>query len=172
MMQMINLVVVAAMSLSASMPRTFAFTPRQQVTNTMAKRHSEQSNSRLCSVPKLIVFDLDNTLWTPELYQLRTIARNKQVPVAHKDVKLFDGVHKLLQHIRSDPEKQFTDTKFAVASRTKSVDWAHSLLDQFELRDFFDYVEIFPGDKKQHFRNLARSSGLDYRDMLFFDDAR
>ena len=36
----------------------------------------------------------------------------------------------------------------------------------------FDYIEIFPGDKKQHFSNLKRVSGLEYHDMLFFDDNR
>eukprot|EP00804_Cyclotella_cryptica_P015914 CCRYP_006407-RA/>CCRYP_006407-RA protein AED:0.27 eAED:0.27 QI:93/1/1/1/1/1/2/300/470 len=124
------------------------------------------------SVPSLIVFDLDNTLWTPELYQLRSIARDNRHPVAHKDVKLFPGAHRIIQQIKKDPEKKFVNTKFAVASRTKSVDWAHSLLDQFELRDVFDFVEIFPGDKKQHFRNLRRASGIDFCEMLFFDDAR
>jgi len=123
-------------------------------------------------VPSLIVFDLDNTLWTPELYQLRSIARDNRHPVAHRDVKLFPGAHKIIQQIKEDPEKRFVNTKFAVASRTKSVDWAHSLLDQFELRDVFDFVEIFPGDKKQHFRNLRRASGIDFSEMLFFDDAR
>ena len=87
-------------------------------------------------------------------------------------MKLFDGAHKIIQQIKSDPDNRFANTKFAVASRTKSVDWAHSLLTQFELRDLFDYVEIFPGDKKQHFRNLRRDSGIDFHEMMFFDDAR
>lgn len=126
--------------------------------------------SHMHSVPSLIVFDLDNTLWTPELYQLRTIARQNKIPIAHKDVKLFDGAHKVIRQIKSDPK--FANTKFAVASRTKSVDWAHSLLTQFELRDVFDYVEIFPGNKEQHFNNLRRDSGIDFHEMLFFDDAR
>lgn len=33
-------------------------------------------------------------------------------------------------------------------------------------------MEIFPGDKKSHFNNLKKSSGLDFQDMLFFDDSR
>ena len=52
------------------------------------------------------------------------------------------------------------------------MDWAHDLLEQFELKNFFDYIEIFPGDKKTHFSNLKSQSGVEYYDMLFFDDSR
>jgi magnesium-dependent phosphatase 1 len=127
-------------------------------------------------LPSLVVFDLDNTLWTPELYQLRTLERANQFPVAHKDVKLFPAAKEIIQQVKNDRngggEGHFAKTKFAVASRTKSVEWAHHLLDQFDLRDFFDYIEIFPGDKIQHFTNLQRNSGIAYSDMIFFDDAR
>lgn len=51
-----------------------------------------------------------------------------------------------------------------MASRTKS-EWAQNLLDQFDLREIFDYVEIFPGDKKQHFANLKSASGFDYGEI-------
>ena len=130
------------------------------------------SQTSLGAVPSLVVFDLDNTLWTPELYQLRKLQRNNQFPVAHKDVKLYPAAWDVIQKIRNDPDGKFADTKFAIASRTKCGDWAHDLLDQFELKDLFDYIEIFPGDKKSHFRNLKDRSGIDYEDMLFFDDAR
>lgn len=33
-------------------------------------------------------------------------------------------------------------------------------------------MEIFPGDKKKHFRNLHERTGIPYEDMLFFDDNR
>lgn len=69
-------------------------------------------------------------------------------------------------------DEMFANTKFAVASRTKSVDWAHDLLNQFELREWLDFIEIFPGDKKEHFHNLKRNSGVEFDQMLFFDDAR
>ncbi|KAL7460638.1 hypothetical protein ACHAXS_001082 [Conticribra weissflogii] len=141
-----------------------AFNSRFQVKRTF--------RMSLNSVPSLIVFDLDNTLWTPELYQLRKLQSNNQYPVAHEDVKLFPAARDIIEAIKKDPENKFANTKFAVASRTKSVEWAHDLLDQFELRDLFHYVEIFPGNKKQHFRNLKEQSGLNYHEMLFFDDAR
>ena len=46
-------------------------------------------------LPRLIVFDLDNTLWTPELYTLRSFSGYADAsppnPVAGKDVWLLDG---------------------------------------------------------------------------------
>jgi magnesium-dependent phosphatase 1 len=122
--------------------------------------------------PKMIVFDLDNTLWTPELYQLRKLQRNNQFPVANKDVKLYPAAAKIIEEIRQGKNSTFANTKFAIASRTKSVEWAHDLLEQFGIKDWFDYIEIFSGDKKRHFANLNRDSGIEFGDMLFFDDNR
>jgi magnesium-dependent phosphatase 1 len=87
--------------------------------------------------------------------------------VAGKDVKLFEGAQAAL-----DAKSKMPGIKFAIASRTKSVDWAHDLLDQFEIRHLFDHIEIFPGNKRAHFKNIADASGVHYSDMLFFDDAR
>lgn len=136
--------------------------------------------------PKLVVFDLDNTLWTPELYQLRRSLGDRQTPVAGKvrngshphslshqnvlqDVKLFPGASDIIERFRNG---EYGDTEFAVASRTKSVEWAYDLLAQFELLDVFTYQEIFPSSKETHFEHLASLSGLEYSEMLFFDDAR
>ena len=113
----------------------------------------EHSSSRLSTLPKLIVFDLDNTLWSPELYQLRTHQRTNTIPIAGKDVQLMEGAQAALALKHTMP-----DTQFAVASRTKSVEWAHSLLHQFEIAHLFDYIEIFPGNKRTHFQNIQRDS--------------
>jgi magnesium-dependent phosphatase 1 len=131
----------------------------------------DETNTPRRKFPKMIVLDLDNTLWTPELYQLRKIKSTGQIPKAGKDVQLFPGAKALLDRIRAHDTFP-TTMKVAVASRTKSVDWAHDLLTQFQLRELLDYVEIFPGDKQTHFQNLQRDSGIAYQDMMFFDDAR
>ena len=36
--------------------------------------------------------------------------------------------------------------------------------------DYFEYIQIFPATKTQHFSRIQQSSGLAYEDMLFFDD--
>lgn len=46
------------------------------------------------------------------------------------------------------------------------------LLGQFGLKETFPYIEIFPSHKQKHFENIKLASGIDYADMLFFDDAR
>ena len=55
--------------------------------------------------------------------------------------------------------------QFAIASRTKSIEWAHDLLRQF-------HIEIVPADKKPHFRNLHQKRRIPYENMIFLDDAR
>lgn len=144
---------------------------KKPFTSIMEGDVSRQILSSLASMPSLIVFDLDNTLWEPELYQLRKLERAGIQPIAGKDVKLFPAAESIIQSVRLSPDK-WKSTKFAVASRTKSVEWAKDLIQQFKLDDFFHYVEIFPGDKKSHFRNLRDASGVEFSDMLFFDDSR
>ena len=133
--------------------------------------NNAKSITSLSSLPSLIVFDLDNTLWEPELYQLRRLQRQNIRPIAGRDVKLFPAAQSIIESIRASPD-EWSGTKFAVASRTKSVEWAQDLIKQFGLDDFFDYIEIFPSNKKQHFNNLKENSGINFENMLFFDDAR
>ena len=117
--------------------------------------------------PKLFVFDLDNTLWTPELYQLPP----DPPPNA---VKLFDDVSDILTAIMD----RFPESKIAIASRTKSGDLARQLLPTFVPlkgnkveKTIFAFVEIRTGDKTVHFKNLANQSAIDLSEMVFFDDA-
>lgn len=35
---------------------------------------------------------------------------------------------------------------------------------------YFDYKEIYPGDKTTHMDKIHKASGIDFKDMLFFDD--
>lgn len=34
----------------------------------------------------------------------------------------------------------------------------------------FDFMEIYPGSKMTHFRKIREASGVEYEDMVFFDD--
>lgn len=138
---------------------TRAFVPRLSKMDRLTRQNAKQ--------PSLIVFDLDNTLWTPELFQLRKLQRNDQLPVAGKDVTIFPGAQKIIDRLRSKE-----GVKLGIASRTNSGAWARDLIDQFGLTDVFEYVEIFPGDKQAHFRNLKEKSEIPFNEMLFFDDNR
>lgn len=64
------------------------------------------------------------SIGSPELYQLRKLERERKTPKAGKDVDLMDGMKIVLEkHV---PQLKEQGVQFAVASRTKSVEWAHS----------------------------------------------
>jgi len=171
-MELFSLLISTFLVMTITRAAAFMTSSKTLIKNTRHGGPTRQSSQLSAVTPKLIVFDLDNTLWTPELYQLRKLQRGNQYPVANKDVKLYPAAAKILETIRDGKDPALTDTKFAIASRTKNGDWAHDLLEQFGIRDLFEHVEIFTGDKKRHFANLKRDSGIDFSDMLFFDDAR
>lgn len=70
------------------------------------------------------------------------------------------------------------DIQIGVASRTSAPELARQMLSFLRVPSsepaqaihFFDYLEIYPGDKKTHFRKLQKSSGLPFTEHLFFDD--
>ena len=135
--------------------------------------------SALVARPKLIVFDLDNTLWTPELYKLRRLPNYASAgppgPIADQDVKLYAGARAALEELATD--EAWKDTALACASRTNKGPWARQLLRDFtvagrSLDDLLQYKEIFTGDKIAHFNNLEQKSEVAFDEMLFFDDAR
>jgi magnesium-dependent phosphatase 1 len=117
--------------------------------------------------PRLVVLDLDNTIWTPELYQIR----QQTCPRAGTDIHLFDEARQVLEFVQSNN----LPCIFAVASRTSKRDWADQLLGAFSinkqsLRSLFDHVVIKTGSKKQHFADLRDITGIAYSDMVFIDD--
>lgn len=123
-------------------------------------------------LPGLLVFDLDNTLWTPELYQIR----QRSVPKAGKEIWLFDCAQAIVSDLATNPVWSSAGTQFAIASRTNKGDWADKLLRKFEaspgtsLDDLFVHKEIVQGSKRRHFETLREKSGVRFSDMIFFDD--
>jgi len=113
----------------------------------------------------------DNTLWTPELYQLR------RAPKADRDIWLFDGAKAALRELSSEPA--WSETRVALASRTGQVEWAFYLLPKFEAAPGVSLNEltcglqqIFPGSKRKHFERLKADSGVPFSEMIFFDDSQ
>lgn len=120
--------------------------------------------------PKLLVFDLDNTLWTPELYQIR----QKNIPKAGSDIWLFDGAQTIVHDLARNPG--WEGTSFAIASRTNKADWAETLLRKFEacsgtsLSTLFPHKQIVTGSKRKHFENLKAKTNIPFSEMIFYDD--
>ena len=133
-------------------------------------------------LPKLVVLDLDNTVWTPELYTLRKLENYDSAgppgPVAGDDVWLLDGAAEALYELATCP--LWADTRVAVASRTNKGAWARKLLSTFEIPGspgqtldslLTGGIEIYPGSKLKHFEALRQQTGVAFEDMLFFDDS-
>ncbi|XP_035271181.1 magnesium-dependent phosphatase 1-like [Anguilla anguilla] len=85
------------------------------------------------SKPKLIVFDLDYTLWP-----------------------FWVDTH--------------VDPPFRKDKATSEVKGANQLLSLFKLDQYFSLKEIYPGSKVTHFKKLKADSGVQFREMMFFDD--
>ncbi|KAL1457160.1 hypothetical protein WDU94_001821 [Cyamophila willieti] len=93
--------------------------------------------------------------------------------------KVRDSRGKLVEYYPDVPEilsflkKHKTNMQIAVASRSPDRMGANQLLDLLGWGQFIDHREIFPtvkDEKLSHFKNLRRHSGIDYRDMVFYDD--
>ncbi|XP_066931571.1 magnesium-dependent phosphatase 1-like [Clytia hemisphaerica] len=121
-------------------------------------------------MPKLFVFDLDYTLWpfwcdthvTPPFKKLE--GSGNIVDKRNKHVKLYSDTKEILETLKQE------GYLIAAASRTETPVIAEELLDLFDIDRFFDFKEIFPGQKLNHFSNIKRNSGVDYEKMIFFDD--
>jgi magnesium-dependent phosphatase 1 len=122
------------------------------------------------SAPLLIVFDLDFTLWDCGGTWCDCLSPPFRLQDGHvvdrrrRRVRLYDDVEPILSHCDAH------QIPIAVASRTEQPDWARQLLDLLAISHRFAFAEIYPSSKLQHFAALRDASGVDYSDMLFFDD--
>ncbi|KAI4156232.1 MAG: hypothetical protein LQ340_000426 [Diploschistes diacapsis] len=142
-------------------------------------------------LPKLIVFDLDYTLWpfwidthvSPPLK-----ARGNggwATDRSGESFAFYPSVPSVLRAARA------SGIPLSLASRTYAPELAQQLLKMLVVPaasasasaasaaapaaggralDFFVSPQIFPGDKRTHLANLHRLTGVAYGDVLFFDD--
>jgi magnesium-dependent phosphatase 1 len=146
-------------------------------------------------LPKIVVFDLDYTLWNG------WVDTHVDPPLKRRgsDInKIYDRHNQQISFFRDVPEILLTlhhsNVQVWLASRTHAPKAAKQLLtemllegqlrgdgDPMKARDaakgtvaaisLFDGLEIYPGSKMEHFRSIAKRTGIDCREMLFFDGA-
>lgn len=138
---------------------------------TVAKNVANNNNNHLLKqkLPRLAIFDLDHTVWPfgidgfpyipPYFYY-----EGKLIDVHGKEIRHFSDFPKIYELLRKN------DIKIAVASRTKYPTGAYRLIELFDWQKYIDYYQIYPGKKIKHFERIREESGIDFNEMIFFDD--
>lgn len=134
-------------------------------------------------LPKLVAFDLDGTIWTPDMYQLWGGGAPFKVSKNGKDlldrsgqvVRLLGVSAQILDELQN--HGAFEDTKVAWVSCTDEPDWAEQCLSMFQteggssIGSVAHQSEIYKANKQTHFRNLKEKyPSIEFSDMLFFDN--
>jgi magnesium-dependent phosphatase 1 len=135
-------------------------------------------------LPKMIVFDLDYTLWPfwADTHVSGPIRGSKDQGLTVQDA--FGGSYGFYNDVAAVLAAcKAKDIALGIASRTSAPDIARSILQHLRVpseasqpgawrraEDMFDHLEIYPGSKTTHFQRLRKSSGVEYEEMLFFDD--
>ncbi|KAJ0011387.1 hypothetical protein Pint_33428 [Pistacia integerrima] len=107
-------------------------------------------------LPRLVVFDLDYTLW-PFYCECRS---KREMPSLYPHAK---GVLYALKDKGID---------IAVASRSPTANIANTFLDKLSIKSIFVTKEIFSSwtHKTDHFQSIHTRTGVPFNSMLFFDD--
>ncbi|XP_045192111.1 uncharacterized protein LOC123548694 isoform X2 [Mercenaria mercenaria] len=123
--------------------------------------------------PKVIVFDLDYTLWpfwvdrgmNIEL-PFKHVGENKVCDASGREVKSFPDITPLLQRLHNE------GYKLGIASEAFYREECAKLVKLFGWEELIDYKEIYPGSKIFHFVKIKKASGVEFCDMLYFDDEK
>lgn len=108
----------------------------------------------------------------------RTIQENKIVTDGRGvPITIFDGASHALSEINK-MNKENCSIQVAISSRTDEPSWAYQCMkwlvvaDGTPLHKCFDdnLIEISYADKSKHFESLNRKTGIDFEDMVFFDN--
>mmetsp|Transcript_25269 Transcript_25269/g.28100 ORF Transcript_25269/g.28100 Transcript_25269/m.28100 type:complete len:175 (-) Transcript_25269:82-606(-) len=118
-------------------------------------------------LPSLFVFDCDYTLWP--LYveysgPFTPFGKHKAKDNNGSIAELYPEARDILTRL------QAKGVKIAAASRTPDPSAAQSLLKALDIKKYMNFEQIYPGSKLHHFKELAKDSGVEYKDMIFFDD--
>ncbi|KAK6178518.1 hypothetical protein SNE40_013295 [Patella caerulea] len=109
--------------------------------------------------PKLIVFDLDYTLWP------FWVDRHFSPPFnTNKDGIVYDRFLRLVNYYSDVPGMLYQlhngGYTLGIASRSRTPPEAHKLVKLFNWDKYFKYKEVYPGTKLNHFRRCNVYTGI------------
>lgn len=120
-------------------------------------------------LPRLAVFDLDYTLWPlwvdTHLSSMPKLKGNKVVDSSGEEVAFYPQVCAILQWCM-DQDRML----IGAASRTHTPGRATKALELLNVLSLFHVIQIYPGSKLRHFKEIHRKTGIAYKQMIFFDD--
>lgn len=128
-----------------------------------------------------MVFDLDNLMWSPEMYHLwggggapfEALPNGNVADRSATEVVLMGNIREVLVELHTAEE--WEQTHVCVASTCDEPNWAFECMDKMvingkRLVEYIDAKEVHKGDKAGHFRSISRALGVDFSEMIFFDD--
>ncbi|KAF3044431.1 hypothetical protein E8E12_010591 [Didymella heteroderae] len=131
-------------------------------------------------LPKIVVFDLDYTLWpfwvdTHVTGPIKAMEGGLKVKDRYGEAYgFYNDVGGILVALKAK------NILVGAASRTHAPELGREMLKLLKVPsssgsstraiDYFDHLQIYPGSKTTHFERIHRDSGIDYEEMLFFDD--
>ncbi|KAL0454349.1 UNVERIFIED_CONTAM: Magnesium-dependent phosphatase 1 [Sesamum latifolium] len=107
-------------------------------------------------LPRLVVFDLDYTLWP---FYCECLSK-------HDMPSLYPHAKGILYALKDK------GIDIAIASRSPTSDIANTFFEKLGLKSLFVAQEIFSSwtHKTDHFQKIKQRTGVPYTEMLFFDD--
>ncbi|RNA30363.1 magnesium-dependent phosphatase 1-like [Brachionus plicatilis] len=132
--------------------------------------------------PKIIVFDLDYTLWpyyvdchaTPPIKrtsQTTTFGTIKVIDSTGLKMNGFKDVNKILYTLKYHCLNESKNEYLAIASRSTTPDLAMETIEALGWTKYFSSFQIYPKTKTNHMRKILEELKMtSYEDILFFDD--
>jgi len=146
-------------------------------------------------LPKVIVFDLDGCLWSPEMYELLYFSGGRGAPftvdpedpkvlrtVGDEAVRLLGDVRWVLSQLYDYNSNSTNNAiQVGISSRTDEPEWAKELLAKFSIQAmekelvplqivFNGPIEIAKDSKIKHFHRICKQCRVQMKDILFFDN--